>query len=204
MKQYESVQKKGGRMPYNSIIHQITTVLLTGIFPILAINFFARIITPKRFQNREVRWFDQICNIYLCGTFIWGSYNIIGIFQRQITGIPPENQNSIIGSIIIISLVIIWTIFVIIFCLDKIPNKSSIKKNKLPCTLEQKKIVYMDKYRDKVQLSNIDGTIVENVGELKKILKPFKDECKINNLRVFYKPINDGKNTKLEITLVTC
>lgn len=62
----------------------------------------------------------------------------------------------------------------------------------------------MDKYRDKVQLSNIDGTIVENVGELKKILKPFKDECKINNLRVFYKPINDGKNTKLEITLVTC
>jgi hypothetical protein len=65
MKRYESVQKKGGRMPYNSMIHQITTVLLTGIFPILAINFFARIITPKRFQNREVRWFDQICNIYL-------------------------------------------------------------------------------------------------------------------------------------------
>lgn len=52
---------------------------------------------------------------------------------------------------------------------------------------------------NEVQLSNIDGTPVENVGELKKILEPFTDECKINAIRVFYKPMNNGASLKIAL-----
>lgn len=55
---------------------------------------------------------------------------------------------------------------------------------------------------NKIQLSNINGIPVEDVGELKKILEPFNNECKINAIRVFYEPMNGGKAAKLEIALV--
>jgi hypothetical protein len=109
----------------NLLIFQITTMLLVVIFPILAIYFFACILVPEKFQKRTIHWSDYLCNVYLCGYFIFMSYCLIKGFQKYIMKILPENQIIILPmfmSVIIISAIIVRAIFVTIFYLKKIPT----------------------------------------------------------------------------------
>lgn len=58
---------------------------------------------------------------------------------------------------------------------------------------------------DKIELNNsFDGKPINTVGELKRILEPFMDDCKLNDIRVRYIPINGNADAKLEIALVCC
>jgi len=65
---------------------------------------------------------------------------------------------------------------------------------------------------NEIELSNKNGIPVSTVGELKKLLLPFMDECPINNISVFY--IGSGTdgaklsirpcNTQMQINGLKC
>jgi len=52
-----------------------------------------------------------------------------------------------------------------------------------------------------IGISNSYGFPVETVGELKQLLSPFTDECRITPHHVFYKEMNDGESAELIIKI---
>ena len=46
---------------------------------------------------------------------------------------------------------------------------------------------------DKIQLNKT----VSTVGELKKLLSPFRDECRITPQNIYYIPMSDGSGARL-------